>query len=359
MRINIRRLLAGLLLFAVGAGLVQRATAQDAKPRPAVPTFQVEPGWLKLPENMKLGPLMGLAVDSQDHVWAIGRQAMVTGQEKAAPPVVEFDATGKYVQGWGAAGEGYEWPVDWPHGVFVDYQDNVWVAARGATPEKPENQILKFTRNGKFLLQIGHRGKGKGSNDRENLGNAADVYVYPKTNEVFVADGYLNKRVIVFDANTGAFKRYWGAYGNMPDDTAGLGQQQFATVHQVRISNDGLVYVAIMGQGKIQVFTIDGKYLREEYLSKDIPDAGGGASAIAFSVDPQQKFMYVSDFRRQVIHILDRRTLETVGMIGRPAGQALELRQPHHLGADSKGNLFVSELPGRIHKILFTGIATQ
>ena len=207
------------------------------------------------------------------------------------------------------------------------------------------------------MLQIGHRGKGKGSNDTENLGNAADVFVYPKTNEAFVADGYLNRRVIVFDATTGAFKRYWGAYGNKPDDTPGQGQQQLATAHQVRVSNDGLVYVAVMGQGRIQVFTLDGKYLREAYLSKDIPGTGGGASAMAFSNDPQQKFIYVSDFARQVVHIVDRRTLETVGLIG-AGGQGGELKQPHHLAADSKGNLFVSELGGRIHKFVFKGIAT-
>jgi len=343
---KLSKVTGSLILLAATAGFVERVgEAQDAKTKSGVPAFQVELSWAKLPDNMKLGALMGLAVDAQDHVWVVGRRAMVKDQEQAAPLVVEFDANGKYVQGWGGPGEGYEWPVDWPHGIFIDYQNNVWICARGSSPDKPENEILKFTKSGKFLLQIGHRGQGKGSNDTENLGNAADVYVYPKTNEAFVADGYLNRRVIVFDASTGAFKRYWGAYGNKPDDSSPQGKdiQQFAIVHQIRISNDGLVYVAVMQQGRIQVFNVDGKYQKEVYLDKDSP---GGVASIAFSRDPQQQFMYVTDFRKQVVHILDRQTLETVGVIGE--GQ---FKQPHHMGMDSKGNLYVSELGGRVHKL--------
>src|SRR5258705_10142748 len=236
-----RGVIVGALLLGAVAWFVERAGAQDSKFKSGVPVFQLDPSWPQLPEKFKLGMLTGVAVDARDHVWVLHRQGTVKDREHAAPPVVEFDAAGKYIQGWGGPGEGYEWPLDWPHGIFVDYQNNVWVCARGSSPDKPENEILKFTKSGKFLLQIGHRGQGKGSNDPENLGNAADAYVYPKTNEVFVADGYLNRRVIVFDATTGAFKRYWGAYGNKPDDTGKRGQdvQQFAIVHHVRVSNDG------------------------------------------------------------------------------------------------------------------------
>jgi hypothetical protein len=359
MRSSVPRLIGGVLLLTAAVGFVERpGEAQEAKSKSGVPVFQVEPGWLKLPENMKLGSLSGLAVDAQNNLWVIGRKAMVKDQEKAAPPVVEFDASGKYIQGWGGPGEGYEWPEDWPHGIFIDYQDNVWISARSSSPEKPENQILKFTKAGKFLLQIGHRGQGKGSNDTENLGNAADAYVYPKTNEVFVADGYLNRRVIVFDATTGAYKRYWGAYGNKPDDTSKLGAdiQQFAMVHQIRIANDGLLYVAVLQQGRVQVFTVDGKYLKEIFLGKDTQPRSG-ATAIAFSRDPQQQFMYVNDFGKQVIHIFDRQTLEEVGTVGQPGTQDGELKQPHHMVIDSKGNLYVSELGGRIQKFLYKGIS--
>jgi DNA-binding beta-propeller fold protein YncE len=150
---------------------------------------------------------------------------------------------------------------------FCRLPDNIWIC------DKAENQILKFTKSGKFLLQIGHRGKSRGSNDVENISNAADVYVYPKTNEVFVADGYVNRRVIVFDATTGVFKRHWGAYGNKPDDSGERGQniQQFGTVHHVRVSNDGLVYVAVRQDGRVQVFTLDGKFLKEPGRERGSP----------------------------------------------------------------------------------------
>lgn len=347
MRKTFPKIMSGTLLLAAVSLAVQPSVAQDAKPKPAIPTYQIDPAWAKLPEHMKIGSASGLAIDAQDHLWVIARPAKVQGEEIAAPPVVELDTNGKYVQGWGGPGAGYEWPSDWPHGIFVDYQNNVWVSARSVSPDKPENEILKFTKAGKFVMQIGHRGQGKGSNDTENLGNAADAYVYRKANEVFVADGYLNRRVIVYDANTGAFKRYWGAYGNKPDDsgTGGANLQQYYMVHQIRIANDDLVYVAVLGQGRVQVFTVDGKYLKEVYLGKDTQPRSG-ATSIAFSLDPQQQFMYVTDFGKQVIDVFDRQTLELLGTVGQGV-----LKQPHHMVMDSKGNLYVSELSGRILKL--------
>ena len=218
--------------------------------------------WPKMPKQWILGQVSGLDVDARDHVWIIQRPWSLNDDEKAknpeaecctaAPPVMEFDAAGNYLQGWGGEAPEYEWPKD-EHAIHVDYKGNVWISSAGGPRlrERTENQILKFTQAGKFLLQVGHRGKSKGSLDTANFNNAADIYVYPKTNEVFVADGYVNRRVIVLDADTGAFKRMWGAYGNAPDDAApnrladeGPGPQQFNLVHGVRVSNDGLVYVA-------------------------------------------------------------------------------------------------------------------
>src|SRR5262249_25538398 len=168
-----------------------------------------------------------------------------------APVVMEFSASGKLLQSWERPTGSYEWPLENDeHGIYVDYKGNVWIAGRGANG-MTENQILKFDNTGKFLLQIGKRGKGTGSNDTANLGQPADMAVYAGTNEVFVADGYGNRRVIVFDADSGAYKRHWGAYGNKPNDAApktpvnqGPGDPQFNVVHHVRISKDGLVYVA-------------------------------------------------------------------------------------------------------------------
>ena len=361
-----RVVIVGALLLATVAWFAERAGAQAAKSKSGVPVFQVDPSWPQLPEKSKFGMVTGVAVDAQDHVWVLHRQGTVKDRENAAPPVIEFDAAGKYIRGWGGAGEGYEWPLDQDeHGIFVDYQSNIWICAGGG-PDKTENQILKFTKAGKFLLQIGHRGKSKGSNDLENLNNAADVYVYPKTNEVFVADGYVNRRVIVFDASTGAFKRYWGAYGNKPDDTGERGQdiQQFAIVHHVRVSNDGLVYVALRQDGRVQVFTLDGKFLKEVFLDKDTK-AGTGVASLAFSRDPQQQFMYVLDLSKSMVHILNRQTLETVGSFGRPGSSASEFRIPHNIAADSKGNLYITELgersgdkwAGRVQKFVYNGLS--
>ncbi len=193
-----------------------------------------------------------------------------------APPILKFDAAGNLIQSWGGPKSGYEWP-DTEHGIFVDYKDNVWISGNGAK----DTNILKFTKNGKFLLQIGHHGKSAGSNDTENLNRPAGIAVYPKTNEVFVADGYGNRRVIVYDADTGAYKRHWGAYGKKPDDTAsnartfeGPGPPQFNTVHAIQISNDGLVYVGDRRNNRIQVFRPDGTFVKGKLCGTE-NDSGG------------------------------------------------------------------------------------
>jgi len=215
-----------------GLGLAERQVSRVAAQQPAAaPKYQVDPFWPKMPKGLILGQVSGITVDSRDHIWLIQRPWSLNSDEKAqnpeaeccrpAPPVMEFDADGNYIQGWGGEGQGYEWPKD-EHGIFVDHKNNVWLSSAGGPRlrERTENMILKFTRDGKFLFQVGKRGQSKGSLDTENFNNAADIYVYPKTNEAFIADGYVNRRVVVLDAETGKFKRMWGAYGNVPDDKA-------------------------------------------------------------------------------------------------------------------------------------------
>jgi len=260
-------------------------------------------------------------------------------------------AEGDYVQGWGGEGEGYEWPAD-EHGIHVDAQDNVWISSAGGPRlrERTENQLLKFTRDGRFLMQIGHRGQSKGSLDTENLNNAADMFVYAPTNELFVADGYVNRRVIVFDASTGAFKRMWGAYGKAPDDEAsntpqyeGTPSQQFNTVHGIRVSADGLVYVADRRNNRMQVFRTDGTYVREIFIERPTRLLGT-AFSVAFSPDAEQQLLYLADAGNGLIHILDRRTLEErgrFGRIGRYAGQFVFL---HNVAVDSRGNVYTAEV---------------
>jgi DNA-binding beta-propeller fold protein YncE len=363
-------LAAVFAVLAVSERALQRTTL--AQPS-AAPAYQVDPLWPKMPPQWILGQVSGLDVDSRDHVWIIQRPWSLGSDEKAAnpearcctpaPPVMEFDAAGNYLQGWGGEGDGYEWPAD-EHTIHVDHKDNIWISSAGGPrlPTRKENQILKFTRSGKFLLQVGHRGMSKGSLDTENFNNAADIYVYPKTNEVFVADGYVNRRVMVLDGDTGAFKRMWGAYGNPPDDAApnrlqdeGPGPQQFNTVHGVRVSNDGLVYVADRRNNRVQVFTLEGRFEREIFIERKTRLLGT-AFSIAFSPDPQQEYLYLADAGNGRVHIFNRRTLQDVGGFGRIGHYAGEFVFLHNVAVDSRGNAYTAEVGGgrRVQKFLPT-----
>lgn len=360
--------------FVVCAGLVgvERTLDQTVRAqRTQVPTFQVDPAWPQMPPRWILGQVSGVAVDSRDHVWIIQRPWSLASDEKAenpdaaccfpAPPVMEFDAEGRYLQGWGGPGEGFEWPED-EHAIFVDDKDNVWISSAGGPRlrDGKENFILKFTRNGTFRLQVGRRGRSKGSLDTENVNNAADIYVYAKTNEVFVADGYVNRRVIVLDADTGAFKRMWGAYGNRPDDSVsrtptyeGPGHPQFNTVHGIRVSNDGHVYVADRRNNRMQVFSLDGTFEREVFVERQTRLLGT-AFSVAFSPDAGQQYLYLADAGNGRVHIFDRQSLQEVGGFGRIGHYAGQFVFLHNLAVDSKGNLYASEVGGgrRVQKFV-------
>ena len=358
---NLKSRIAIVVSLLAVLGTAERVLERVARAQTKAPSYQVDPMWPKMPKQWILGQVSGLDVDANDHVWIIQRPWSLNSDEVAknpeaeccreAPPVMEFDAAGNYLQGWGGEGAGYEWPRD-EHTIHIDYKGNVWISSAGGPRlrEKTENQILKFTKSGKFLMQIGHRGQSKGSLDTNNFNNAADIYVYPKTNEVFVAEGYVNRRVIVLDADTGAFKRMWGAYGNKPDDNApnklsddGPGPQQFNTVHGIQVSDDGTVYVADRLNNRMQVFTLDGKFQREIFIERKTKLLGT-AFSVAFSPDPQQELLYLADAGNGKIHIFDRKTLNEVasfGRIGRYAGEFIFL---HNVAVDSKGNVYTSEV---------------
>ena len=343
-----------------------------------VPIFEPDPLWSQgLPNRWVNGQVGGVAVDQHDNVWVFHRPGTIADGEKAAalnppqaeccipaPPVLEFDMKGRFLQAWGGPGPGYEW-FSSEHGIFVDYKDNVWLSGNA----KDDNHILKFTVKGKFLLQIGHVGKNQGSNDTANLGGPAGLFVYPKTNELFVADGYFNHRVIVFDAETGAYKRHWGAYGKRPDDTfkfppraelvKGPPPQGFNNpVHAVLVTNDDLVYVGDRSNNRLQVFHLDGTFIKEVFIAKETLQAEGTVHAFAVSPDREQKFLYVVDGSNKVIRILDRRTLEVIGSIGGHAGHnAREFFHIHSVAADSHGNLFLGEVNNgqRYYKYAYKG----
>lgn len=278
-----------------------------------------------------------------------------------APPVLEFAPDGTLISSWGGPGPRYDWPKE-VHGIYVDRQDNVWVG--GAAVD--DNQILKFTSRGKFELQIGHPGRNRGSNDTENLGGPASMVVDDVAHELYVADGYVNHRVIVFDARTGAYKRHWGAYGKRPDDSyyAKLGMKpgqhttntsrkvpggspppQFDLVHCLRISTDSLVYVCDRSHNRIQVFHKDGTFVQEAFVANDVL-ASGSTSDIGFSPDPLQRFAFVADSTKQHVYILDRKSLRLLSAFGEEGKLPGEFDVAHNLAVGPKGDLFVAESEG-------------
>jgi hypothetical protein len=372
------------MLTTLACGLALDRTPAAQAPGP-VPTFRVDPAWPRpLPNRWLVGAIAGVAVDARDHVWIVHRPGTLQPNEtrsiwRAAPPVLEFDPDGNLVAAWGGPGEGYEWP-DLEHGIYVDHQDNVWLGGGG----EKDSQILKFTRQGRFLLQLGRKGQGKGSNDTRNLGAAANMIVDAAANELYVADGYVNHRVIVFDATTGAYKRHWGAYGKVPDDSyftsageklpspfSGAVQHenapsqydpdgppppQFRIVHAVRIANDGLVYVCDRTNDRIQVFRKDGTFVKEAFLARRTLGSGS-VWDIGFSTDAGQRHLVVLDGTNQQVYIVERETLRVVSGFGQAGRWAGQFYGAHNLGVDSKGNLFIGETyeGKRVQKFVFTG----
>jgi DNA-binding beta-propeller fold protein YncE len=245
--------------------------------------------------------------------------------------------------------------------VHVDYKGNVWIGGNG----QKDAHILKFTNDGKFLMQVGRFGGNKGSNDLENFWRVAKIWVDPKTNEAYVADGYGNKRVAVLDADTGKMKRYWGAYGNKPDD-ADLGKydpkappaQQFRNpVHCVERSNDGLVYVCDRAGDRVQVFQPDGKFVKEGFYAKDTLGSGS-AWDITFSKDPQQRFMFLADGQNEKVRIILRETMEEISNFGDGGRQPGQFYGVHSIATDSKGNIYTTETyeGKRVQKFIYKGI---
>jgi DNA-binding beta-propeller fold protein YncE len=360
-------------LYVGQAALENKAEAQARTVQ--APMFEVDPLWPKpLPNHWLLGMVIGVWVDDQDHVWIIHRGAStLNDNEKAldlkvgecctsAPPVLVFDQAGNLVRAWGGPGPGYEWP-DSNHGVHVDYKGNVWIGGNGPK----DAHVLKFTRDGKFLMQMGRYGKNAGSNDTENFGRVAKIWVDPKTNEAYIADGYLNKRVAVLDADTGKMKRYWGAYGNKPDD-ADLGKydpkaapaKQFRNpVHCVERTNDGLVYVCDRANDRVQVFRPDGTFVKEAFFAKETLGSGS-AWDITFSKDAEQRYIFLADGTNEKVRVIVRESLEEITNFGDGGRQPGQFFGVHSIAADSKGNLYTTETyeGKRVQRFVSKGIGT-
>jgi len=372
-----------LLHAAVGSTLLMWGAAWGAAPTAEVPRYEVDPHWpkLPLPNNQVLGELGGLFVDSQDLVWIINRPRTLTSRELSAartppasrccvpaPPVMAFDAAGNVVHAWGGPGKGYDWPST-EHGITVDHKGHVWVGGSSTRASDdgrtPDGMVLKFTREGEFLMQIGRAGVSKGSGDKTQLGGAAGIAVDPASNEVFIADGYGNRRVIVFDADTGEYKRMWGAYGEPPTDLK-LGPydpsapraRQFRNVHCIAVSRDSLVYVCDRDNNRMQVFRADGTYITEHvYGPQTLPP--GTVGDISFWPDREQSLLAVTDIGNFQIRLVRRSDGTEVTRFGDYGPYAGQLKQVHQAAFDSRGNIFAAESAGkRIQKFKLVRPAT-
>jgi len=325
--------------------------------------FEVDPFWPKrLPNNWILGDVAGIATDVNDHIWIIQRPATLHDREKgamrnppeaeccaAAPSVLEFDQQGNVLQAWGNPDTTQQW-ITTEHGIFVDRKGYVWVGGSAN-----DHVVLKFSNEGKLLLQIGEYGQTNGSNDTTLLGAPADMAVDVEANEVYIADGYVNRRVIVFDATSGHYKRHWGAYGEAPDDNElplyepnDQPLKSFRTaVHAVRLSLDNLVYVADRRSDRIQVFYKDGSFVNEAIVARETLGMGA-VWDLEFSPDLQQTYLYVADGMNAKIWVLQRKSMEVIGSFGYGGRNAGQFGWVHNIAADSKGNLYTAEVtPGK------------
>jgi hypothetical protein len=388
-----------VLLIALGVGLLVNHVKAAANSTAAeAPILEVDPLWPKpLPNHWVLARTIGVSVDSQDHIWIIHRVGSLEDGEKhattnppiaqccvPAPPVLEFDEAGNLLRHWGGPSKNYDWP-DALHGITIDYKGNVWIGGegRGHAPDGSplpapadegagagslaynDDMIEKFTQDGQFLMQIGKPYQSKGSNDVENLRLPAKTFIDKEKNELYVADGYGNHRVVVFDADTGKYKRHWGAYGNKPDD-AYLGKynpnsppsKQFGNpVHCVEMSVDRLLYVCDRVNDRLQVFKEDGTFVKEAILNKNTLGSGS-VWDVAFSKDPKQKFIYLADGENNQVHILLRNTLEILTSFGDGGRQPGQFYGVHSIATDSKGNVFTTETyrGQRVQKFIYKGI---
>jgi DNA-binding beta-propeller fold protein YncE len=374
------------------AALASTAGAQE------IPQYQVDPSWPVIPNNWVFGQVSGLAAGPDGDIWVLQRPRTAAGlgrdASRVAPAVVRFDPQGNFITAWGGpdyvADTRFEWPAQ-EHGIAVDYRGNVWLAGHGGG-QTPDNQILKFTGDGEFIMQIGHRAQSQGNLDTQNVNRAADVYVHQETNEAFIADGYGNRRIIVYDADTGAYKRMWGAFGNQPADPV-EGEDRwdpnhFHLVHSVRISRDGNVYVADREGMRLWVFRPEGTYVTHKpmgqyqnpdpaYVASRANDMAFGApvaeliqatadahwsvSRTAFSPDAEQRWLFVAERSNHQIVVLDRQSLTELTHFGQHGNEPGEFYVLHDMVADPQGNIYTAEVNdgSRAQKFTYMGVVAS
>jgi DNA-binding beta-propeller fold protein YncE len=377
---------------ASSGGASDAPLSQDMSAEGMVPMFEVDPFFPKnLPNHWLQGPIIGVDVDSTDTVWIVHRNTpdqFVAATEIGAvqnpklseccapgPPVMAFDQQGNLVHNWGGIGSetgDYVWPSS-NHGITIDHMDNVWVGGNGPG----DSHVLKFTKEGKFLAQYGKPGARKtgekdgqpvytrNSSDPTSFGRVAKIGIDAAANEAYIADGYFNRRIAVLDVNTGAIKRFWGAYGNKPDDadlpryTAGEEAQKTfrGPVHCSEISKDGLVYVCDRNADRVQIFQKDGKFVSEHMIAPATLSQGSTWD-IDFSHDPEQRFIYLADGQNMKVYIIERKTMKVLTAFGDGGRQPGMFFAVHSIAVDSKGNIYTTETyeGSRLQRFIFKGM---
>jgi DNA-binding beta-propeller fold protein YncE len=322
------------------------------------PAFRVDPYWPKpLPHNWILGQVGGMAVDAQDNIWVFQRPHSLTDDEKGAtldpprskccvpaPPVLVFNQSGDVIKAWGGPGEGFDWPMQ-EHAILVDNKGFVWLSGNG----KNDSMVLKFTSDGKFVKEFGRLGPLTSSADLNQFGQVAALELDAKANEIYAADGYGNHRVAVLDADTGAVKRVWGAYGKPPTDEAlpnyTPDSAQFGNpVHCIGLAKDGLVYVCDRMNNRVQVFHKDGTFVRQ-YVFDPATRGSGSAWGVTFSpLDKKQKYFVLIDGTNNVMETVRISDGAVVGTFGGPGRETGQFHWVHVGKFDSRGNLYTGEV---------------
>jgi hypothetical protein len=341
------------------------------------PQFTVDPTWPTIPNDWVLGEVTSISVDRNDNIWVLHVPQSIPEAEgtNAAPPVLQFDAAGNLLTSWGGPGNGAEW-VGREHGIFVDADDFVWIGGRAGwpratTPGNSDDMLMKFTMAGELVMQIGSRGESTGNLDTENVHQATDVFVDTEASEVYAADGYGNKRIIVFDSETGEFKRMWGAFGNPPPatfapnvpvpqpQTTPEGPPEFGLPHAIKVSHDGVVYLADRINNRIQMFTREGEFLEQVRVTNEDSTVVPVPAGFAFSPDQDQQFLYVVDSGPMRIVIFDRQTMTQIGAVGMRGTEAGEFDIVHHMAVDSNGNLYTAEIVNQRRAQKFVLLGTR
>ncbi|HEX6996327.1 MAG TPA: hypothetical protein VF339_19510 [Gammaproteobacteria bacterium] len=353
------------------------AHVSRAQPAARPPQYEVDPTWPTLPNDWVLGEVTSVSVDRNDNVWVLHVPQSIPAEQRAnaAPPVLQFDQEGNLLRSWGGPDEGTPW-LGREHGIFVDANDFVWLGGRAGwprptTPGVSDDMIMKFTMDGELVMQIGESGRSTGNLDTENVHQATDAFVDTDAKEIYVADGYGNKRVIVFDSETGAFKRMWGAFGNPPPptfapnvptpqpQTTPEGPPEFGLPHAIKVSNDGVVYVADRINNRIQLFTPDGEFLRQVRVTNEGSDVVPVPAGFAFSPDPAQALLHVVDSGAMRVVIFDRQSMTQIGVVGSKGTSAGELDIVHHIAVDSRGNLYTAEIVNNRRVQKFVRVQTE